>query len=131
MTSGNGHRLSRAQVQQRQQAAVKHGAYATPSALRLRQRKLRRRVRSLKAQFPVLASAPDHLVQRYAEVDLIAANVFAALIDNDVVTRDGEPKRLLSEYRLLLAELRSVAGALGILSPADVDPLSTLLGRKP
>jgi len=43
------------------------------------------------------------------------------------VTDDGSPRRLLSEYRLLLAEMRSLADALGILTPNN-DPVAALLG---
>src|SRR5262245_24915308 len=41
-------KLSPAQQRQRELAAVKHGAYATTTALRLRQRRLRRKVRMLR-----------------------------------------------------------------------------------
>jgi hypothetical protein len=57
-------------------------------------------------------------------VDLIAANVFAAMVDVDVVNADGEPRRLLSEYRLLLAELWSLADTLGILAPSAIRSLT-------
>jgi len=122
--------LTPAARQQRSEASRKHGAYATASASRLRQRRTRRKVRTLKSQFPHLATAPDHLLQRYAEVDLICAKVFAALVDDDVTTVAGEPRKLLGEYRLLQAELRTLAEALGMLKPAGSDPLSDLLGGK-
>jgi len=113
--------MSPAARRQRQEAPVTHGAYATVSASRLRQRKLRRKVAMLKRQFPVLANKPDHLIQRYAEIDLIAAKVFAALVDDDVVGDTGEPRRLLNEHRLYLAELRALAASLGMLDDKEPD----------
>jgi hypothetical protein len=115
--------------EQRATAAVKHGLYATATAARLRRRRLRARVRGLKKQFPALADRPDHLILRYCEVDALAAAVWCDLQERGPVNEQGEPRRLLEEYRRLLAELRSLAGTLGLLEPADDDPVSALLRR--
>jgi len=122
--------MSPAARQQRQTAALKTGIYSAVSAPRLRQRRLRRKVRSLRAAFPHLATAPDLILQRFAEVDLVAATVFVHLIDGEVETEDGAPRRLLSEYRALIRELARLGETLGITGkPPEVDPLKLLLGE--
>jgi hypothetical protein len=83
----------------------------------------------LRAQFPILASAPDHLVLRYAELDALAAVLWNSLIEQGPVNSDGEPKRLITEYRRLLMELRSLAGTLGILNSDEPDAIAALLGE--
>lgn len=112
--------------------AVKHGLYSPVSAPRQRQRRLRQRVRALRRKYPHLESAPDHLVQRYCELDTIAAKCFLLLADDDVLTEDGEPKRLLTEYRRLTEALGRLAERLGIVQKlaAEPDPISTLFGKE-
>jgi hypothetical protein len=80
----------------------------------------------LKAQFPALETAPDHLVMRYAEVDALANALWVTLSEQGVVNEAGEPRRLVTEYRRLLIQLRDLADVLGILNKAD--PLASLLG---
>jgi hypothetical protein len=120
--------LSPAERHQRQQAAVKHGLYATTSAARLRQRRLRNKVTRLRRDYPALVDKPRHLVARYCEVETLTASIWNALFEQGPVSNDGEPRRLLSEYRLLLAELRSLADTLGITAPVERNPLVDLLG---
>jgi len=120
--------LSPPQQRQRELAAVKHGVYATGTAVRLRHRRIRGRVRQLRKEHPALADKPQHLILRYAEVDALAAMIWIDLQENGPVNAEGEPRRLVNEYRLLLAELRSLAGTLGLLAAAESDPLASLLG---
>jgi hypothetical protein len=68
-------------------------------------------------------------VLRYAEVDALSNAVWVALSDQGPVNADGEPRRLITEYRRLLAELRGLAEVLGIHAKAD--PLAALLGGEP
>lgn len=119
--------MTPAAQRQREQANVSHGLYATRSAATQRARKLRHRVAKLRREFPQLADKPRHLILRYAEVDFLAAAVWIALQEQGPTNEAGEPRRLLSEYRLLLDQLRSLADALGMLTPSDADPLSRLL----
>src|SRR5688500_1501924 len=83
---------------QRSEAAVKHGLYATRTAATRRARRLRHRVARLKRDYPQLAGQPRHLIQRYAEVDYLAAELWTTLEEQGAINKDGEPKRLLSEY---------------------------------
>jgi hypothetical protein len=120
--------LTPAERLQRQQAALKHGLYATTSAARLRQRRLRNKVSRLRRDYPALADKPRHLVARYCEVETLTSSIWNALFEQGPVNNDGEPRRLLSEYRLLLAELRALADTLGITAPVESNPLVDLLG---
>lgn len=119
--------LSESALAQRGRARLAHGLYASGAeAARLRRRRLRARVRSLKSQFPALATAPDHLVVRYAEIDTLVGAVWVTLSEQGPVNEAGEPRRLVTEYRRLLIQLRDLAEVLGILNKAD--PLESLLG---
>jgi len=60
----------------------------------------------------------------------LTGSIWNVLFEQGPVNAEGEPRRLLSEYRLLLAELRSLSDTLGILTPAERDPLAAILGGK-
>lgn len=128
--NANARKLSRDEVRQRQKAALKHGAYATEYGARLRQRRLRDRVGTLLKTEPGLKDKPRHLVQRYVEVDALVAMLWNVLFTEGVVNAEGEPKRLLTDYRHLINELSRLAAALGLLSPDDgADPMAAALLR--
>lgn len=124
-----GRNLSRAERRQRQTAALKHGAYATTHGQQLRNRRLRGHVSRLKKAYPALADKPVHLLRRYVELDAMSATLWNVLFDEGPLNANGEPKRLLTEYRHLIAELRSLASTLGLLNApeSDADPLSALI----
>jgi hypothetical protein len=110
-------------------APVKHGLYATTRGLQLRNRRLRGHVSRLIKAHPELATKPKHLVRRYVEVDSLAAIVWNVLYDVGPLNDEGEPRRLLNDYRLLIVELRTLAQTLGLMEPSSADPLADLLGK--
>jgi hypothetical protein len=118
--------LTAAQQRQRETAAVKHGVYATKTAARQRQRRLRDRVRRLRQEFPALADKPRSLILRYAEVEVLVAALWIDVQERGVSGPDGELRRVVTEYRHLNAEMSRLARTLGILVEPDDDPLAAL-----
>ncbi len=95
--------MSPGELRQRRTAPLKHGVYGkSDDVLRLRYRKVRRRVRKLRDATP--GPWDPYLGERaavWAELDLLCAGAFADLTEKGATTPDGEPRRLLAEYRLL------------------------------
>jgi hypothetical protein len=95
--------VSQAERRQRTIAPLRHGLYAEASdAFRLRRRKARNLVRRLRDTLP----GPwdwylGELALQWAEAEILAAGVWANLVEHGSVTPSGEPRRLLGEWRLL------------------------------
>src|SRR5688572_22355204 len=99
--------MSAAAVASRRMANVKHGAYAATTATRLRQRRLRDRVRRLRKEFPQLEAASRTLILRYAELEVLSAALWNHAFEQGPVGDDGHVRRAVIEYRHLAVELRS------------------------
>ena len=100
--NGRDYTVSSAAVQQRQQAPLKTGLYVkAPAGLRLRYRRVRRLVRKMQAVMPWLDPADDPACRAWAELEILGANAFADLIERGLTNTEGDPRRLLGEFRMI------------------------------
>jgi len=77
--------------------------------LRLRNRRVRRLVEKMRTTMHWLEPSDLPAARAWAEIEILAANVFAELTANGVMNAEGEPRRLLTELR----QLRQVQLAYG------------------
>ena len=78
------------------------GLYAkSPNALAIRSRKIRRLVERLRRTMPWLEPSDLPACRAWAELEILSAGVFAALTAEGLTNAQGEPRRLLSEFRQL------------------------------
>ena len=73
----------------------------TAKGLRLRHRKVRRLVEKIRASMPWLERSDVPACRAWAELEILGATVFAELHLNGITNVEGEPRRLLTEYRQL------------------------------
>jgi hypothetical protein len=111
--SGNGFQIRRSkdlsmtdrpskEIQQRRLAPLKHGAYSeSTDALRLRARRVRYLCRRVKKVMPWLSPADEPTLRAWAELEIIGSAIFMDLAVKGWATDNGQPRRLLTEYRLL------------------------------
>ena len=78
------------------------GIYArSPSALVVRARKVRRLVERLRRTMPWLEESDLPACRAWAELEILSASVFTALTADGLVNAEGEPRKLLTEFRQL------------------------------
>jgi hypothetical protein len=78
------------------------GVYVkSANGLRLRHRKVRRLVEKMKAVMAWLEPSDVPAARAWAELEILGAIIFAELITNGIGNADGEPRRLLTEFRQL------------------------------
>ena len=97
--------------------AVKHALYAAKTGHALRARRVRRLVNKLYAALPWLADSDMSATRAWADLELKIGAVSTELEKGGVVNDKGEPRRLLAEYRGLLALQLQYSKELG-LTPA-------------
>lgn len=95
------HSLSAAERHQREAAPRTHGLYAARSGLALRARRVRRLVARMFNVMPWLDEVDRPAARGWAELEIIAAQVFTDLDTKGITSDKGEPRRLLAEYRQL------------------------------
>lgn len=111
-------KLSAGEIRQRQLASVRTGMYVkAENGLRLRSRKVRRLVTKMRLAMPWVDDADLPAARAWAELEIIGSHVFADLITKGVTTASGDPRRLLSEFRMLRAAQLRYEEALG-MTPA-------------
>ena len=71
------------------------------SGLRLRYQKVRRSVQKMRAVMPWLEESDMPAARAWAEYEILASTIFAELYVHGFANAEGEPRRLLSEYRML------------------------------
>jgi hypothetical protein len=69
------------------------------NGLRLRHQKVRRLVEKMKGAMPWLEPSDIPACRAWAELEILGATVFAELHLNGITNPEGEPRRLLGEYR--------------------------------
>jgi hypothetical protein len=69
--------------------------------MKIRARKVRRLVDRLRATMPWLEPSDTPACRAWAELEILSAGVFTALTTDGFTNSDGEPRRLLSEFRQL------------------------------
>jgi hypothetical protein len=117
--------ITPAVIQQRRNAAMRHGLFSDrdrPDLARRLRRRVSERINHLRKRHPTLADLPRAALLRFAECDLVLGAVADELLHGGVVNETGEARRLLGQYRLLLDSWRAFADQLGILSQAAPPP---------
>jgi hypothetical protein len=87
------------------------------NGLHLRHRKVRRLVEKMKAAMPWLEPSDFPATRAWAELEILGANIFVELISNGIANEDGEPRRLLTEFRQIRQAQLSYERELG-MTPA-------------
>ena len=85
--------------------------------LRLRDKKVERLARKLRAVMGWLEPSDLPMLRAWCELEILAGQVYAALRGVGVLNSKGEAKRLLNDYRLLRQTQTTIAAQLG-LTPA-------------
>lgn len=88
--------------------------------LRLRHRKTRRLVQKMLNVMPWIEASDIPCARAWAEMEILAANVFTELMANGVTNREGEPRRLLTELRQLRQTQLAYERELGMTPAAKV-----------
>jgi len=97
---------------------AKSGIYArSPKARRLRDNQVNYYMRKMRGLCPWLERSDIHVMRRFAELELLASAAYAQLRARPVADDEGRSRRLLDDYRRLVALQVVVARELG-LSPA-------------
>ena len=82
------------------QRAAKHSLYVkSPNGLRLRYRRIRRLVRKMQRVMPWLDPADDATCRAWAELEILGSYAFADLVKRGLTNEEGDPRRLLTEFR--------------------------------
>lgn len=122
--------MTSAQRRQRQLAPVKSGLYVrATSGTRLRDRKVGRLVQKLREAMPWLEPADEPAVRAWAQLEVLGALVFQELRTNGVTNGQGEPRRLLAEFRQLRTAQLGYTRELG-LTPAAREALGVARRRE-
>ena len=85
--------------------------------LKLRDKKVERLARKMRAVMPWLEPSDAPAVRAWAELEYLAGHVYAALRGFGVLNREGEARRLLDDYRKLRQTQVVLARELG-MTPA-------------
>jgi hypothetical protein len=76
------------------------GLYATSAdAMRIRAQRVRRLVRKMRAVMPWIEESDLPACRAWAEMEILSAMAFAELHLNRVTNAEGEPRRLLTDFR--------------------------------
>jgi hypothetical protein len=74
-------------------------------------------VEKMKAAMPWLEPSDFPAARAWAELEILGANIFIELISNGITNEDGEPRRLLTEFRQIRQVQLSYERELG-MTPA-------------
>ena len=111
--------LTSAERRQRQLAPVRSTIYVkAPAGRQLRDRSVQRLVSKLRQALPWLTPSDLPATRAWCEAEVLSRLVFHELRVSGIVTGQGEPRRLLSEYRQLRATQLGYARDLGMTSQA-------------
>jgi hypothetical protein len=91
-----------AERRQRQLAPIKTGLYVrATSGTRLRDRRVGRLVAKVREVLPWLGIEDEPAIRGWAQLEVLATLVFADLRTRGIVNAQGEPRRLVTEFRHL------------------------------
>jgi Phage terminase, small subunit len=108
-------RMTSRQRRQRQLAPIRTGLYVrAANGRQLRDRSVQRLVAKVRAAMPWLTPADVPTARAWCELEVIARLVFAEMRTNGFTTGQGEPRRLLAEYRQLRTAQLAYARELGM-----------------
>lgn len=103
-------------------SALKHGGYSrrTPG-----EREVAPQIRRLVTRHPHLADAPTALLIAYVQTSALLERMGShAAAEDNLLTDDGEPRKAVESVRRLSAEVRALAGVLGLTSDGSPGPAS-------
>jgi hypothetical protein len=88
--------------EQRQLAPIKSALYVkAPAGQKLRDRKVTRLAQKLRTAMPWLEPSDEPAVRAWAQLEILGTLAFAELRANGITAGNGEPRRLLAEFRQL------------------------------
>ena len=87
------------------------------NGLRLRSQRVRRLAQRVRQAMPWLTASDGPCLRSWCELELIGSAIFADLLRREPWREDGEPRKLLTEYRQLKQAQLAYSNALG-LTPA-------------
>lgn len=90
-----------------------------PSGMRLRHRKVRRLVEKMRAEMPWLESSDIPACRAWAELEILGASALNELVDGGLLNDEGEPRRLLSDFRQLRQLQLAYERDLGMTQPPE------------
>jgi len=98
---------------------VKSGLYVkAPAGLKIRDKRVERLARRVRAVLPWLESSDFPTVKAWAELETLASYVYGWLYKTGIVNESGKARRLLDEYRKLRIAQTVLARELG-MTPAS------------
>lgn len=99
--------------------ATKTGLYVRSAAgLRLRDEKVRRLVRRMRVAMPWLEDADEPTARAWAQLEMLSDMAHTELRKRGILNSEGEPRRLLADFRQLRAAQLQYARELG-MSPTS------------
>ena len=119
-TNGNKEKMdgSKRTPSARQRPQASTGLYVkAASGMRVRHRKVRRLVEKMRAVMPWLETSDLPACRAWAELEILGANAFSELLTGGLLNTEGEPRRLLTDYRQLRQVQLSYERELG-MTPA-------------
>ena len=119
--------LTSAERRQRQLAPVRSTIYVkAPAGRQLRDRAVQRLVSKLRAALPWLKPSDLPAARAWCEIEVLGRLVFKDLRSNGFTTGQGEPRRLLTEYRQLRSTQLGYARELAMTPAARKELLGVL-----
>jgi hypothetical protein len=107
--------LTTRELEQRRLAPVKSGLWVRSSnGIKLRSRKVRGLVARMHAAMPWLMPSDEPTCRHWAELEILGSNLFADLVQRGELNDDGDPRRVLTEYRQLRQAQLKLEDALGM-----------------
>lgn len=87
------------------------------SGMRVRHRRVRRLVEKMRTEMPWLEPSDLPACRAWAELEILGAYAFSELLGSGLLNAEGEPRRLLTDFRQLRQVQLSYARDLG-MTPA-------------
>jgi hypothetical protein len=88
--------------------------------MRVRHRKVRRLVEKMRSEMPWLERSDLPACRAWAELEILGANAFSELLGTGLLNAEGEPRRLLTDYRQLRQIQLSYERELGMTPAARI-----------
>jgi hypothetical protein len=111
--------------------ATKSGLYIrSAKGLAVRDRKVQRLVRKMLAVMPWLTESDVPTCRGWAQLEILGDHAFSILRTIGIIDRQGDPKRLLTDWRQLKLAQLAYAKELG-MTPAAMKLLRANSGRAP
>jgi phage terminase small subunit len=103
----------------REQNHLIHGLYVrSRNGLKLRDRKVSRLVREMYRVVSWLEESDEPSCRAWAQLEVLALGVYAELRDRGFVGPEGEPRKLLAEFRALRQAQTTLSRELGLTPSA-------------